>query len=318
MKRTVKAAAGILCLSLFAAMAMGSGSSSDSGEDKSITAVSSGETTAPSSDAGTTEITAESTAESTTESTTAETATIGEQVLYDAGGITVTATGLEDGLFGTELTLLIENNSSQNITVQAENANVNGYMVSTLMSADVAAGKKANDSLTFETSGLKEAGIETIATIEFRLNIFDSDTWDDIVLTDPVTINTSAADTYTQTYDDSGTSLYENGGIRIIGKGLSTDDSFWGPGVILYIENNTEQDITVQVRDVSVNGFMVESSMSEHVVAGKKALSDVQFFSSDLEDNGITDITDVEFSFIIFDSDTYETLYESDAISISF
>lgn len=191
-------------------------------------------------------------------------------------------------------------------------------MVPTVMSADVAAGKKANDSLTFETSGLKECGIDNIATMEFLFHIFDSESWDEIVDTDVITVETSIAESYTQTYDDSGEVLVDTDGIKIVGKGLSDEDSFWGPGVILYIENNSDQNVTIQVRDVSVNGFMVDSSMSEDVVAGKKAMSAVQFFSTDLEENSIDDITDVELYFHIFNLESWDTIFDSDVISISF
>ena len=225
---------------------------------------------------------------------------------------------MEDGWLGTELKLLLENNSDKSITVQARNANVNGFMVSTMMSVDIAAGKKANDSLTFETSGLKDCGIKSIATMEFFFHIFDTESWDPVVDTDVITIETSIASTYTQAVDDSGEVLVEEGGVKIVGKGLSADDSFWGPGVILYIENNSEKDVTVQVRDVSVNGFMVDSSMSTDVVAGKKAMSAVQFFSTDLEENAITDITDVELYFHIFDLESWDTIFDSDVIAILF
>lgn len=243
---------------------------------------------------------------------------IEEQVLYDDKDIKITATGLEDGWMGTELKLLIENNSSQGITVQARNANVNGYMVTTLMSVDVAAGKRANDSLTFETSGLKECGIETIAEMEFSFYIFDTDSWEDIVSTDVIAISTSVADSYTQTYDDSGNVLLDKKGVRIIEKGLSTDDSFWGPGIILYIENNSDRDITVQAGDVSINGFMVDFTMSEDVIVGKKAISAVQFLSTDLEENSIQEITDVELKFHVLDMESFETIFNSDQISITY
>lgn len=309
MKRNLKVVTLGLCLFLLSAMAAGCGTD-NMGEDKEISGVESG--SADSTEAAETDAAAESTEE------TGAAATITEQVLYDENDIKITATGLEDGLFGTELQMLIENNSSQGVTVQARNANVNGYMVSTMMSADVAAGKKANDSLTFETSGLKECGIETIATMEFSFHIFNTESWDDVADTEVIKVDTSAAGSYTQTYDDSGEVLVDADGVKIVGKGLSADGSFWGPGVILYIENNTEKDITVQVRDVSVNGFMVDSSMSEDVVAGKKALSAVQFFSTDLESNSITDITDVELYFHIFELSTMDTVFDSDVITIQF
>lgn len=294
MKNGTKILTGILCLSLFGAMALGSGSS-DSTDAKN-----------GSKDAG--------------DATVNESVdvTIDEQVIYDENDIKITATGLDDGFMGTELELLIENNSSQSITVQARNANVNGFMVGTMMSADVAAGKKANDSLTFETSGLKECGIENIANMEFYFHIFDSESWDEIVDTDVISIDTSIASTYTQAVDDSGEVLLDSNGVKIVSKGLSANDSFWGPGVILYIENNSDKDVTVQVRDVSVNGFMVESSMSEDVVAGKKAMSAVQFFSSDLEKNSITDISDVELYFHVFDLESWDAIFDSDVINIEF
>ena len=293
---------------------MAAGCGSDNiGEDKQIADVETDSAGAEAESSAT-----DAAEDGSTEETTGAAATITEQVLYDENDIKITATGLEDGLFGTELQLLIENNSGQGVTVQARNANVNGYMVSTMMSADVAAGKKANDSLTFETSGLKECGIETIATMEFSFHIFNTESWDDIADTEVIQVDTSAAGSYTQTYDDSGEVLIDADGVKIVGKGLSADGSFWGPGVILYIENNTEKDITVQVRDVSINGFMVESSMSEDVVAGKKALSAVQFFNSDLESNSITDITDVELYFHIFELSTMDTVFDSDVITIQF
>ncbi len=302
MKKLSKYFALGLCLGVFAVTTAGCGET-DSDSDKK-------------EDSGTETVSSDSANESESEDS-ATTVTLDEQVVYDGNGIKITATGLEDAMFGTDLKLLIENNTSQNITVHADNVNVNGYMVSTIMAVDVAAGKKVNDDITIETSGLKDCGIETIASIELNFRVSDSDTYSTIFSTEPIKIDTSAAASYTQTYDDSGNVLVDANGVRIISKGLSEDDSFWGPGQILYIENNTDTNITVQAKDVSINGFMVQSSMSEDVAAGKKALTAIQFFSSDLEDNGITEVTDLEFYFHIYNADNWDTIFDSDVINIS-
>ena len=310
-----KKTAYLLSILLTASIFTGCGSSTTSMQDKEISGVSNptSGTENSISDAEGTENSSSN--EGKNQSTKV---TIEEQVLYDENNIKITATGMEDSLFGTDLKLLIENNSGKSITVQARNSNVNGYMVDTMMSADVASGKKANDSLTFQTSGLKESGIEQIAEMEFSFYIFDSDTWDTILETDLITVRTSIADGYVQNYDDSGNLLVEAEGVKIIGKGLSANDSFWGPGLILYIENNSEENITVQVRDVSVNGFMVSSSMSTDVLIGKRAITAVQFFSTDLEDNGITDIENVELYFHIFKADNWDTIVDTDVIRVDF
>ena len=301
-----------LVMSLFAMMALGSGSSS-SGADKEISSV--GSTDSSNSNTADTEATVE--VENTTQSTEAG-VTVDETVLLEQDGIKITATGMDDGLLGTELKLLIENDSSTNLTFQARNASVNGYMVDTMMSEDVAAGKKSNTSLTFSTSGLKDCGIDTIANMEFSFHIFTTDGWDDFLDSDIISLDTSAAGSYTQNYDDSGEVFYDKDGIKIIGKGLSSNDSFFGPGLIVYIENNSSKNFTVQVRDTSVNGFMIDTSMSEDVIVGKKAITAVTFFSSSLEENGITDITSIETSFHVFDMESWDTIVDTDPITINF
>lgn len=262
-------------------------------------------------------VTEEATTEEVTEAPIAS-VSVEEQVIFDSNDIKITVTGLEDGFYGTDLKVLIENNSDKGIMVQTRDSNVNGYMVDTMFSPDVAAGKKVNDEITFMTSGLKDCGIEDIASMEFKLIIIDGDTWNDIEESEIIKIDTSIADGYVQNYDDSGNVVVDYNNIKIVEKGLSKADSFWGPGVILYIENNSDQDITVQVRDVSINGFMVDSMMSQDVVIGKKAVTDIQFISTDLEKNGITEINDVEFSFHIFNWDTFDTIYDSDVIKLSY
>lgn len=245
--------------------------------------------------------------------------TIEEKEIYNQGDIIITATGLKyDGLLGPEVTLLIENNTDTNITIQTRNSSVNGYMADLQMSCDIAAGKKANDGMAISTSELENCGIDTIANIEFSFHIFESDSWDTYADSEPIILTTSAGDNYQQVYDDGGDVLYDNNGIKIISKGLLTDDSFLGPQFLTYIENNSDQNITVQARDTSVNGFMVNPSMSAEVCSGKKSISSMTFLSSELEENEITEFENIETSFHIFYTDGWDTIADTEPITISF
>jgi len=244
-------------------------------------------------------------------------ATIDEQALLDQDGIKITATGFEyDGSFlGHELTLLIENNSEQDITVQARNVSVNGYMVDSSMSADVAAGKKANDALTFTKTSLENSGIEQIADMEFFFHIYDSDEWDVILDTETISLQTSIANSFTQTYDDSGELLYEDDKVKIVLKDFY-EDSFLGSALRFYIENNSDENITIQVRDTSVNGFMMDPSMSTEIAAGKKAIGSMTFFSSEIEKNKIESFDTVETAFHIYNTDTWDTVIDTAPITM--
>ncbi len=313
MKKTAKILSLILVLAFFALMAMGSGSGSSSGSSdvKTPSSVTSGGQDAASKPA--VSAAAPSTASSTPE------ITIEEAVVFDQGGIRITAKSFNaKGIFGPEIKLLIENDSSKAITVQSRNTLVNGYMVETMMSSDVGAGKKSNDTLTLMRSDLDTAGITTVADIELSFHIFDSSTWDTIYDSDMVRIETSAAEGFTYTYDDSGNQVYNGNGVEIVVKGLSESGSWLGPAVVVYIYNSGNRDITVQAREVSINGFMVESIFSSDVIAGRHTVDTITFLSSDLENNGIEKIKSIELSFHVFDMSSWDTIVDTSPVTISF
>lgn len=245
--------------------------------------------------------------------------TISEAVLVDEAGIKITAKSLStDEIFGPEIKLLIENNSGKDLTFQCRNASVNGYMVETMMSADVVNGKKANDSLTFMESDFETCGIDTISDVEFSFHVFDMSDWETYLDTALVQIKTSAADTYEYKFDDSGDVAYEGNGLKVVIKGLAEDSSIFGPSIVVYIENNSDKNVTVQTRDVSINGFMVDAMFSCDVVAGKHAVDTITFMDTDLEENEITAIEDVELSFHVFEADGWDTIVDTDVVTITF
>lgn len=245
---------------------------------------------------------------------------LNEQIVFDQEGIVITVKGLdlEDSFFGPEISVLIENNNEKDITVQVRNISINDIMVDAIFSSDVASGKKANDGITIMDDYLERANITTIKTIELSFHIFDSDSWDTIVDSEPILLETLGSESYIQEYDDSGTVAVDMNGVKIVIKKLDSSDSFWGADVYVYIENNSEQDITVQTRDVSINGFMVDPIFSSDIVAGKKAFDTITFMESDLTDNDITDINTIELIFHIFNTDSWNTIFDSDIVSITF
>lgn len=242
--------------------------------------------------------------------------TIKETVLVNEGGVKITAKSLSmDEIFGAELKLLIENNSGKDLTIQCRNASVNGYMAETMMSVDIVNGKKANDAITFMDSDFVTCGI---ADMEFAFHMFTTADWETYLDTAQIQLKNSIAETYEYIFDDSGDVAYDANGIKVIIKGLAENESIFGPCIVVYIENNTDKAFTVQSRDVSINGFMVDAMFSCDVMPGKKAMDTVTFLSSELEENGITAIEDVELSFHIFDTESWDGIVDTDVVSISF
>ena len=243
-----------------------------------------------------------------------ETATIEQQVLIEQEGVKVTAVEyVQGGLFGDGVKLLIENNTSQNLTVGCDALIVNDYMLTDLFACNIAAGKQAYETLDLYTSELKKAGINNVGLIEAYFRVYDSDTWDNLFKTQCITIKTSNFDSMDTSTDINGTELVNQDGIRIVGQYVD-ENSFWGAAVLLYIENNSDNNVTINVDNMSVNGFMVTPFFSSTVYSGKKSFDDITLMGTELERSGITSVDDIELIFKAINPETYETLFETGPI----
>jgi len=299
----------VLVIASFTVMAAGSGSSDKKDIVDATTSAVAGDQSSVAADAE-----AQDTAPAVQN---AASVTIDEQVLFDQDGIRITATGMaDDSIWGSGINLLLENSSTRNVTVGCNAVIVNDYMISNLFAADIAAGKKSNETLTLMSNELKDAGITEIGKVEIYFNIYDPETFETISTPDVVEIHTSAYDRMSVVKADSGTELLNQDGIRIVGKYVD-ENSIWGAGVLLYIENTTGKDVMVSCDNMSINGFMVNPVFVSTVYDQKMSLSSITIFQSDLDDNGIKSIDDIELSFTVSDLTSLSTIIKTDPITFS-
>lgn len=288
MRKKTKFLAVALCLCAFALMALGSGSS-DSNDIDGNSSVSD----------------------------TGEKVTIEQQVLFEQEGIKVTAQEyVTDSILGDGIKLLVENSSDKTVTVGCNALIVNNYMITDLFASEVAAGKKSNEVMYISSSELEAAGIESVGQVEIYFHIYDSNSYDTIFDTDCVTIKTSEYANMDTTPDDAGVELYNGNGIRIVGKAVD-ENSFWGKAILLYCENNSGKKVGINVEEMSINGFMMNPVFSTTIYDGRMSIDDITIFSSDLEDNGIESIEEVELKFHIYDADSYNTITDTESITFS-
>lgn len=109
--------------------------------------------------------------------------------------------------------------------------------------------------------------------------------------------------------------LLEQDGVRITLKAF--EESFMGPEFKVLIENDSDTGVTVQARNASINGVMLETMFSADVEPGKKANSAISFLSAELEQAGIETVKDVELAFHISNAETWETVFDSELITFS-
>lgn len=138
----------------------------------------------------------------------------------------------------------------------------------------------------------------------------------------PTTSSVTNPETNTTTTSKGEVELVNQDGVKIvlIG-GLNMNSSYIGPELKLRIENASGHNITVQSRKTSVNGCTMGdfgAIMSIDVANGEKAYGTFTLYNSKLEDAGIKTIQTIKTSFHVFDSDSWNTLFDTDLITISF
>lgn len=263
-------------------------------------------------------------------------ATIEETVLVDEYNVKITATELSYGNYAAELTLVIENNSDKDLSFIANSVgyscnSINGYMVPEgYLNCDVAAGKKANDSISISYDTLMLYGIFEIADIEIGFDISDDDY--NHTYTGPRSILTTAADGYdysTPVYREniaskeaqaeydysvpyfSTDTAYEESGLVIASQAVMENQD--GESILLLeVVNNSGAVVGVSTTNIEINGLRVcDSTWSYDTInPGKTAIVDVDL-SSVLEPEywdiyGIQEVGNVTLKVSFKDGDNKE------------
>ncbi len=88
--------------------------------------------------------------------------------------------------------------------------------------------------------------------------------------------------------------------------GIDPDD-LWGYSLEVTLENKSADKTYMFAVDYGcINGVYCDPYYAEEVAAGKKSNSTISFTLSDLEEQGIDDVTDIELKFSVYDSDDWE------------
>ena len=253
----------------------------------------------------------------TNKSTSITKANIEEKVIMEEEGIKVTAKSISYTGNVTDIKLLIENNTENDLNFSANLLSVNGIMIDSGLYANVAAGKKSNESISLYNEDLKQANIEALKDIEFELEASLNSGSYDTVATSSVTLTTDVKN-YTQKYNTKGTVVVDEQDIKIYVLGKKVNKKYGDVDIEVYIENNTDKTIKVSTDNESIDGFMVDASFYTSVKPGMKAYDFISLYGDELKENELEDFTSMELIFDIYDSETYNSIVKTDTITLEF
>lgn len=243
------------------------------------------------------------------EDTTPAAPTLEEMVLVDDENCTIKITGVEtDSFWGYGLKVYLENKTDLNLMFSVSNASVNGFMCDPLWAKEIAAGLKANETITWMSTEFDKNGIKTPTDIEMTFSVSDSDDWtaDDLV-NDTFTIYPLGEDAvvpYVRQSVEGETVLFDNEYCTMIVTGFDPDNLF-GYSMNVYLENKTDKNLMFSMDDAAVNGFACDPFWASAIAAGKRSNTAITWFDSTLEENEITTIEKITGSITVSDADDW-------------
>lgn len=247
-----------------------------------------------------------------------ETPTIEKQVIFDEGGIKITALELDySGFSGPSVRVNIENNSGHYISLKSKDSAVNGAMVGTNFTIDVSEGATEENGIVFSKADLEVYGITTLEDLEFGLLISNSLNWDTLADVSSIVIETNAPKTERILPEGFNKTVYDNGGIRISAKVVNKASELLGAKVYFCVENKTDKSITTHAREVKADTTAINPTFTETVNAGKYVISEMEFMDSELRLLRIEKAGELSMKFVISDPETKETLLETENITFS-
>lgn len=249
---------------------------------------------------------------------TEEAATFQEQTIIDNDSCTVTLKEVdEDGTWSYDWKLNLVNKTEKNLMFSMENVSVNGVMADPFWASEVAAGKEANETVTWMSATLEENSLEAnkITQVTFTLNVYDNDDWmADRIVEQEFTIYPKGeenATTVEQTTSETDVVLADNDQVKMVVTGFDPN-GFNGFEMKLTVINKTSQNIMVSADNVSIDGVMCDPFWADSIAAEKTANETISWMDTTLEEAGLSKdtISSIEFPITISDADSYDTIME--------
>ena len=244
--------------------------------------------------------------------------TVDEQIIVDQDGIVITVKSFEnDESHGPTFLLQIENTTDKDLIMNSDLATVNGITVDTMLACDVMAGDTVEAELYINIYDLEISGITTIKDIEISFSAYDMATYTIVFISDVVMFSTNVDASFTQSIDDSGISVYDDGDIRVVMKEAVVKNDNGDMYFLFFVENSTDVSVSVSTGNVFVNGSPITPNFASNVPAGKVDYVYMAFGTDDLKANEIVSINEIEFSLYGYEYNSIVELFTKDNVKIT-
>lgn len=247
-------------------------------------------------------------------------AAIPTTVIYSADGITVSIIGLT----GTEsFQYEVKNQSEKNVSVVFDRVAVNNCMVQDwLYYRQTAPGKMSIES--YDISYIEQYGFDAVAWIDLHYQVMGGES--STVLAEGYShVDTTIAEEFDQEFQVPCDSIYHGKLFSV--ENPDKEHRFFGSNEIylagsatditnVVICNQSDSELSVSVKDLSVNGIMIDGAYFTDILPYCYSIIDIAILDSVLEDAGVSTADDVDFRLVACNASGQEESTEEVSIDL--
>ena len=219
-------------------------------------------------------------------------AAVEETVMWDNDDIKITAQSLTSDNSFYILNLQIENKTAEDLYMMASRCAVNGFVVEPVMSVDVPANSTTEGEVKFYR---RDVYRDIVADIEIRFH-YNSSNYTISGKTERVKLETSAAASFDYSYDERGTLLYDENGIKIVCQGFTDDGN---PIIYLYSTGELSEGCVVEEYEIYINGKKSRADFCNWVFPHTRNVAEMDISDKDIDGNELGTVESIQVSFKI-------------------
>lgn len=190
------------------------------------------------------------------------------------------------------------------------------------LASELEPGGEDSAHIYFDMPELEEVGITEITDMQitFQVTDYDEATYESLIVAEETVhiypYGEEKAAVYEREPQDTDIVLVDVPEAALTAVGYDTQEDTGDFTARLYLENKSEQTLAFRFDNCSLNGYMITPSQYGYgtffeLPAGYNTFIDLKYSGEDLEENGITEAEEVEFSFSLLADDGTETFPNS-------
>lgn len=213
-------------------------------------------------------------------------------------------------------TVSMTNKTGSELVFTVDQVYVNDHEADPYWANYAPAMQTTTSTISWFASTLEAAGIESVDRVDFLLSVYPSGNAANLIAREKITVYPNGEAAYQRaeyTPAEGDTVLADTPEVFFAATGCDPDGD-WGYNLNVYLENRTDAPQDYTAENVKVNGQLLDPYWFRTLDAGKMSFTYLNWYTDELEELEIYEVSRIEFDLLVTDHGSGETVLEQHCV----